>query len=723
MRDDIDGPRPERLQKIIARAGLASRRVADDMIRDGRVQIDGRVAQLGDRADPTRSRILVDGVLLPTRPDLVYYLVHKPEGVISTSSDPQGRPTVIGLVPPEPRVFTVGRLDADTTGLILLTNDGDLAELLMHPRHGASKTYVARVDGVVTKHEVRRLLDGVALDDGPARAREARLLGARAGESQLEIVMGEGRNREVRRMCGAIGHPVLALHRIAIGPLKDPSLKPGEFRTLEIEEVRSLYGSAGRPLDGVVSTKTALSPDAAASPQATRSPVAVHAIDAGPTRGRDAEPSATWHHAAMMPTDRVYPAQMPIRTRGPVQATVRPPGSKSVTNRALIVAGLAEGVSHIRRPLHSDDTEAMVGALRGLGVGVKVHEGDFVVSASGRPTVTAPVLDARGSGTTARFVTAMATLATGEVVIDGNARMRERPIADLVDALRELGADVQIEGTQGCPPVRIRGPRLVGGDARIDASRSSQYVSAVMMAAPFADEPVRLQLAGPVVSRPYLVSTADVMGVFGAVAVIDEDEIDVRRGGYTARDFTVEPDASAAAYPWVAAAITEGRVTVEGIDPSTSQADIGLLGVLEQMGCDIEANEAGITVVGPGELEGVEVDMNHCPDAVLAAAVAASFADGATTIHNVANLRIKETDRLAALETELARMGHDVTTGPDWIRIDPGVARAATISTYDDHRMAMAFSLAGLRVPGVVIDDPACVAKTWPDFFESLERW
>jgi 23S rRNA pseudouridine2605 synthase len=242
--DGGDAPTTERLQKLISRAGLASRRVADEMIRQGRVEVDGRVARLGDRADPHTARITVDGVALPTRPGLVYYLVHKPEGVISTSADPQGRPTVVELVPPEPRVFSVGRLDADTTGLIVLTNDGDLAERLMHPRYAATKTYVALVDGVVTKHELRRLVEGVVLDDGPASARSARLLGARGGQSQVEIVMGEGRNREVRRMCGVIGHPVIALHRTAIGPIKDASLKAGDYRTLDINEVRSLYDAA-----------------------------------------------------------------------------------------------------------------------------------------------------------------------------------------------------------------------------------------------------------------------------------------------------------------------------------------------------------------------------------------------------------------------------------------------------------------------------------------------
>jgi len=250
-----DGPPPpaserlQRLQKLMARTGLASRRVADQMIADGRVTIDGRQAVLGDRADPETSVIAVDGIPLPVRPDLVYYLVHKPLGTISTSRDPHGRPTVLDLVSAEPRVFTVGRLDADTTGLLILTNDGELAEQLTHPRHGVTKTYVAVVDGVATKHEMRRLVHGVELDDGPAAAVSAQLIDVRGGRSQIEIVMVEGRNREVRRMCRAVGHPVVALHRTAIGRLYDTNLKPGAHRHLTLQEVRALYAYAGRDGD------------------------------------------------------------------------------------------------------------------------------------------------------------------------------------------------------------------------------------------------------------------------------------------------------------------------------------------------------------------------------------------------------------------------------------------------------------------------------------------
>ena len=388
-----------------------------------------------------------------------------------------------------------------------------------------------------------------------------------------------------------------------------------------------------------------------------------------------------------------------------------------------MLCALAQGDSTLTAPLHSDDTEAMIDCLRGLGVTIESDDGEIRISATGALHGNGAVLNARGSGTSARFVTAAATLAQGRVEIDGNARMRERPIADLVDALRQLGANLVVNGENGCPPVSVQGTGLRGGTVSIDASRSSQYVSAVMMVAPYAAAPVTLSLIGPVVSRPYLQSTLDVMRAFGVAADMHDDAISVPRGRYSAREYLVEPDASAAAYPWAAAAITGGEVTIRGIAENTSQADIGLLDVLQKMGCDVRIRNESITVSGPRELQCVDVDMNHCPDAVLAAAVVAAHARGPTTIRNVGNLRIKETDRLAALESELCRIGHDASTGDDWLCVVPGEAKAATVKTYDDHRMAMSFALAGLVTPGITIDDPGCVAKTWPGFFTELERW
>jgi len=233
-----------RLQKLIAHSGITSRRGAEEMIKAGRVTVDGVAAHLGQKVLREVVTVEVDGVRLPIRPNLVYYLVNKPAGVVSTAADPQGRPTVIDLVPSDPRVYPVGRLDADSEGLLLLTNDGDLTNLITHPSHGISKTYSVLVEGMPTTAEVRRLETGVDLDDGHAAAISARLLDASRDRALLEVTMSEGRKREVRRMCEAIGHPVIQLFRTAIGPLKDPGLKTGASRPLTMQEVRSLYAAA-----------------------------------------------------------------------------------------------------------------------------------------------------------------------------------------------------------------------------------------------------------------------------------------------------------------------------------------------------------------------------------------------------------------------------------------------------------------------------------------------
>jgi len=236
--------RAERLQKVLARAGFGSRRACEELIAAGRVTIDGQRAVLGDRVDPQRDRLEVDGVPVAIRHGLVYYLLNKPAGVVTTARDPQGRPTVVGLVPATPRVFPVGRLDADTEGLLLLTNDGELAHLLTHPRYGVAKTYLAEVEGVPSPAALRRLRHGVLLDDGPTAPARARLVQAGGRTSALEVTIHEGRNRQVRRMCEAVGHPVRRLVRTRIGPLRDARLGPGEWRELRAEEVRRLYAAA-----------------------------------------------------------------------------------------------------------------------------------------------------------------------------------------------------------------------------------------------------------------------------------------------------------------------------------------------------------------------------------------------------------------------------------------------------------------------------------------------
>jgi len=416
----------------------------------------------------------------------------------------------------------------------------------------------------------------------------------------------------------------------------------------------------------------------------------------------------------------------PIQPSGPVYGAVTPPGSKSITNRALVVAALADGASTVHRALHAHDTMVMRAALRDLGAVIDDEGASWWIQGQLQAAATAPPrqIDVGASGTSARFLTAVAALLPGLTTIDGTERMRQRPIQDLVDGLSLMGAVATSIGPGGCPPVTIEGAaRLRGGRVSIDASRSSQFVSALMLIAPFADEVVTLDFVdGVAISRPYLQTTAEVMAAFGATAQIGERSVIVEPGSYHRSAFAVEPDASAAVYAWASAAVTGGAVRVEGIDRSSTQADIAVLDIFEQMGCVVYDGPAGVTVRGPEQLAPVEVDMNHCPDAALAVAVVALFAGGPSTIRNVASLRIKETDRLEALATELEKLGAEATTTSDSISITPGVPQGATVATYDDHRMAMAFTVAGLAIPDVRIADPECVSKTWPAFFEQMER-
>jgi 3-phosphoshikimate 1-carboxyvinyltransferase len=306
--------------------------------------------------------------------------------------------------------------------------------------------------------------------------------------------------------------------------------------------------------------------------------------------------------------------------------------------------------------------------------------------------------------------------------------MRERPIRDLVDALRRLGAHVAYLDRSGFPPVWVGGGGLPGGVARIDARRSSQYVSAILMVAPCAARDVELEFEeGALVSRPFAEMTLDVMRAFGAEAELGAAGARVHAGRpYAARRYAIEPDAQSAVYAFAAAAVAGGRVRVLGLPGRSRQADLRFVDALRQMGCRVLRGEDFVEVAAPAggaALRGIELDGGAMPDAVLALAVVAAFAEGPTRITNVANLRIKESDRLAALETELRRLGCGATAGPDWLRVEPAPLHGARIATYDDHRIAMSFAVAGLRVPGVEIADPGCVAKTWPDFFAALESW
>jgi 3-phosphoshikimate 1-carboxyvinyltransferase len=409
---------------------------------------------------------------------------------------------------------------------------------------------------------------------------------------------------------------------------------------------------------------------------------------------------------------------------------VRPPGSKSITNRALVCAALAEGESTLVGALDSDDTRVMVEALRRVGIDVRVDAKNSVIGLKGagglahRSSSAGSPLDlyVGNSGTTVRFLTAMLTLGHGNFRLDGTPRMRERPIGDLLDALRQLGADVVSEQDNGCPPVIVRAAGLPGGIARVSGEISSQFLSGLLMAAPYARNPVRLTVDGPLVSRPYVEMTLAVMRDFGMdVRGSDLQHFEIRTGKYGGHSYSIEPDASAASYLFAAAAITGGRVTVEALSRRSLQGDVAFVDVLERMGCTVNEDQDTITVAG-GPLHGVDVNMNAISDTVQTLSAVALFADGPTTITGVAHIRHKETDRLAALATELRKLGADVDERPDGLRISPAPLHGAALETYDDHRMAMSLALVGLRVPGVVIKNPGCTAKTYPHFFEDLAR-
>lgn len=412
-----------------------------------------------------------------------------------------------------------------------------------------------------------------------------------------------------------------------------------------------------------------------------------------------------------------------IQPSGPVAGSVRLPGSKSITNRALVVAALAGGSSRLVGALRADDTDAMVTGLNRLGVPVRWEGELLVVDGSGGSLGDGDVeIDVAGSGTTARFLTAASTLHDGRVVVDGNRRMRQRPIGDLVRALSQLGAAVEVLGEEDRPPVRVHGSGLEGGAVMLDASRSSQFASAVLMVAPYAAGEVLIELTGDIVSRPYLEQTIQVMNAFGVEARWDgPTTLVVPQGRYEGREFVVEGDASAAAYPLMAAAVCGGTVRVGPLPADSVQADLGLLSVLETMGASISREGDQVELTGhPDDLQAVERDMNDAPDAVVALAVGALFATGTTSLTNIANLRIKESNRIDDLAAELVKLGGVVTTGPDHLTVAGGDLTPARIDPHDDHRLAMAFAVAGLRIPGVEIADPGCVSKTWPDYFAAL---
>ena len=414
-----------------------------------------------------------------------------------------------------------------------------------------------------------------------------------------------------------------------------------------------------------------------------------------------------------------------IPMRHPLSATVRMPGSKSLTNRALLLASLADGTSHLTNALFCDDSRYFANALLALGFDLKMDAARSEMTIQGHngsiPARRAELFIGN-AGTAARFLTAFLTLGDGEFLLDGEPRMRQRPINDLAIALRQLGA--RLETTSSCPPVKVTASGLPGGLAEVSGNISSQFLSALLMVAPYAKESVEIKISGELKSKPYVDMTVDIMQDFG---------VKVQRQGYESfviaparyqvqESYIIESDATAASYFFAAAAVCGGKVRVGNISRISKQGDIAFLDVLAEMGCAIREGSDYVEVEGSHSLRGVDRDLSDLPDTAQTLAAIAPFASTPTRIRGIASARLKETDRVQAVCTELGRLGVRVEEHSDGMTIQPCAAmRPANIQTYNDHRMAMAFSLIGLRVSGITIENPGCVSKTFPTYFEVLE--
>jgi 3-phosphoshikimate 1-carboxyvinyltransferase len=400
--------------------------------------------------------------------------------------------------------------------------------------------------------------------------------------------------------------------------------------------------------------------------------------------------------------------------------TVQVPGSKSYTHRLLIAAALSDGVCRIGNPLRSEDTLLTLAALRCLGTAADEQPEAIVVHGAGG--VLAPwaePIDLGNSGTSMRLLSGLAILGQGDYCFTGSTRMQERPMAALLNSLRLLGIDARSQRGDGCPPIIIPGGHPNSRRTTIDCGTSSQYLSALLLAAPCLGQGLEIEVSHGPVSRPYIDMTVDIMRLFGIEVVRDGYTRFQVPGGqaYRAGDHDVEPDASQAGYFWAAGAITGSRVKVQGIRKASSQGDVALAEVFRQMGCRVEHDADGIAVTG-GALRAIDVDMGHMPDMVPTLAVVAAFARGTTVIRNVAHLRAKESDRLAAVSQELTRMGIRAETGADELHITGGRPQGATIETYNDHRIAMCFAVAGLKAAGTKILDEGCVRKSFPNYWD-----
>jgi 3-phosphoshikimate 1-carboxyvinyltransferase len=409
-----------------------------------------------------------------------------------------------------------------------------------------------------------------------------------------------------------------------------------------------------------------------------------------------------------------------------LDAAIEVPGSKSLTQRALIAASLAEGMSRLVGPLASEDTRYSSQALHQMGIAMEkdprgrewlVHGRGGMIQASDEPIFLG------NNGTATRFLTSVAALGNGTYTIDGDPRMHQRPIGPLIAALRGWGVEINaIKGTD-CPPLAINGRGIAGGTTILPEGKSSQYLSSLLLVAPYAKTPARLRVEGEVLSKPYVAMTLSVMDAFGIPVDCSADfsSFSIPQGCYRAREYQIEGDASNASYFWAAAAVTGGRVTVTNVPVPSLQGDAMLVPLFGRMGCEVTRTGNGITLQGNSRLTGIRVDMGDMPDVVPTLAVVAAFAHGKTVIENIAHLRIKECDRLSAVVAELTKLGVKVEEQPAAMIIhgEGGAGlKGAEIETYEDHRMAMSLAVAGLRIPGVKITGEECVAKSFPDFWQ-----
>ena len=408
----------------------------------------------------------------------------------------------------------------------------------------------------------------------------------------------------------------------------------------------------------------------------------------------------------------------------PLDAVVQVPGSKSIANRALVCAALADGESVLTDVPDGDDTSAMLDCLRAFGLDIE-RDADTATIRGGLPSFKrGPInLRARLAGTTSRFVTALAALGPGPYTIDGEAPLRKRPMAPLHDALTTMGVQVRHGGQAGHLPVTVQGPVDVTLDeVHLRGDVSSQYLSALMLIAPYFPNGLRFVLTTPLVSRPYIRITAAVMAAFGVSGVeLGDRIISVPAGRYMSRSYAIEPDASSAGYPLAAAAICGGSVHVPGLTHQSIQGDAAFCHVLARMGCHVRQDASGTTVIRNGALSGIAINMVDLSDLVPTLAAVGAFAEGTTDIHGVGFIRNKESDRLTDLCGELRKAGVDAADNRDGLVVRRSRPHTATLSTHHDHRLAMAFALVGLGASGIIVEDPDVVSKSWPDFWAMIE--